>query len=98
MPSRFVSLAFLAVALQATAVQAATPPNILLILPDQMLASAMGCMGNPFFLTVQMGPPHDPYGAPEKYMKLYDPEKLTLPPNSCPGSPSRSCEVRLPCI
>ena len=31
----------------------------------------------PFFLTVQMGPPHDPYGAPENYMKLYNPEKLT---------------------
>lgn len=31
----------------------------------------------PFFLTVQMGPPHDPYGAPENYMKLYDAEKLT---------------------
>lgn len=31
----------------------------------------------PFFLTVQMGPPHDPYGAPDNYMKLYDAEKLT---------------------
>lgn len=30
----------------------------------------------PFFLTVQMGPPHDPYGAPEEYMKLYDPASL----------------------
>jgi len=35
----------------------------------------------PFFLTVQMGPPHDPYLAPEKYMEMYDPEKLTLRPN-----------------
>jgi arylsulfatase A-like enzyme len=35
----------------------------------------------PFFLMVSMGPPHDPYGAPEKYMKLYDPEKLALRPN-----------------
>lgn len=37
--------------------------------------------GRPFFLTVQMGPPHDPYGAPERYMKRYDPTKLTLPEN-----------------
>ncbi len=33
-----------------------------------------------------MGPPHDPYGAPEKYMELYDPAKLTMPPNWIPGS------------
>jgi len=37
--------------------------------------------GRPFFLTVQMGPPHDPYLAPEKYMEMYDPEKITLRPN-----------------
>lgn len=35
----------------------------------------------PFFLNVFLGPPHDPYGAPEKYMRLYDPAKLTLRPN-----------------
>ena len=35
----------------------------------------------PFFLTIQMGPPHDPYLAPEKYMEMYDPEKITLRPN-----------------
>ncbi|MGV3534004.1 MAG: sulfatase [Chthoniobacteraceae bacterium] len=40
----------------------------------------------PFFLTVQMGPPHDPYGAPMEYMKRYDPEKLTMPANWQPGS------------
>lgn len=33
--------------------------------------------GRPFFLTVQMGPPHNPYGAPEDYMKLYDAGKIT---------------------
>jgi arylsulfatase A-like enzyme len=43
----------------------------------------------PFFLAVQMGPPHDPYGAPEKYMRLYDPGKLTLPPNWIPDSEDR---------
>ena len=35
----------------------------------------------PFFLTVQMGPPHDPYIAPDEYMALYDPEGITLRPN-----------------
>jgi arylsulfatase A-like enzyme len=40
----------------------------------------------PFFLTVQMGPPHDPYGAPEEYMKRYDPEKLAMPVNWQAGS------------
>jgi arylsulfatase A-like enzyme len=40
----------------------------------------------PFFLTVQMGPPHDPYGAPEEYMKRYDPEKLNMPASWQPGS------------
>jgi arylsulfatase A-like enzyme len=35
----------------------------------------------PFFLMLSMGPPHDPYGAPEQYMRLYEPEKLTMRPN-----------------
>ncbi|MEZ5397783.1 MAG: sulfatase [Bryobacterales bacterium] len=35
----------------------------------------------PFFLTIQMGPPHNPYIAPEKYRAMYDPEKLTMRPN-----------------
>lgn len=90
-------------------VSAAERPNILLILPDQMRASAMGCDGNaevrtpnidrlaaeflksqpkdlPFFLTVQMGPPHDPYGAPEEYIRQYIPERITPPKNWRPGS------------
>ena len=41
----------------------------------------------PFFLMVAMGPPHDPYGAPEKYMKLYDPARLTMRPNWVEGVP-----------
>jgi arylsulfatase A-like enzyme len=36
---------------------------------------------DPFFLVVAMGPPHDPYGAPERFMKLYDPMKLTMRAN-----------------
>jgi arylsulfatase A-like enzyme len=35
----------------------------------------------PFFLTVQMGPPHNPYIAPDEYRAMYDPEKLTMRPN-----------------
>ena len=35
----------------------------------------------PFFLTVQMGPPHDPYIAPDEYMALYDPDGIALRPN-----------------
>jgi arylsulfatase A-like enzyme len=43
----------------------------------------------PFFLTVQMGPPHDPYGAPEEYSKLYDPAKITPDPSWQEGSETR---------
>lgn len=35
----------------------------------------------PFFLTIQMGPPHDPYKAPEEYGSRFDPAKLQLRPN-----------------
>jgi arylsulfatase A-like enzyme len=35
----------------------------------------------PFLLMVQMGPPHNPYKAPDDYMAMYDPEKLTMRPN-----------------
>ena len=41
----------------------------------------------PFFLMVAMGPPHDPYGAPDKYMRLYDPARLTMRPNWVEGVP-----------
>ena len=41
----------------------------------------------PFFLMVAMGPPHDPYGAPEKFMRLYDPARLTMRPNWVEGVP-----------
>lgn len=45
--------------------------------------------GRPFFLTVQMGPPHDPYGAPPKYMDQYDPAKLTMDASWQEGSEVR---------
>jgi arylsulfatase A-like enzyme len=35
----------------------------------------------PFFLAIQMGPPHDPYIAPEQYKAMYDPQALTMRPN-----------------
>lgn len=41
----------------------------------------------PFFLMLSMGPPHDPYGGPPRYMKLYDPQKLTMRPNWKEGVP-----------
>jgi arylsulfatase A-like enzyme len=41
----------------------------------------------PFFLEVAMGPPHDPYGAPDEYMRLYDPARLTMRPNWVEGVP-----------
>lgn len=35
----------------------------------------------PFFLIVSMGPPHDPYRAPQEFAALYDPAKLHMRPN-----------------
>ncbi|UCH62060.1 MAG: sulfatase [Fidelibacterota bacterium] len=37
--------------------------------------------GSPFCLFLSWGPPHDPYIAPEKYLKLYPPEKIELREN-----------------
>lgn len=36
---------------------------------------------DPFFLVVSMGPPHDPYAAPERFQKMYDPARLSMRPN-----------------
>jgi arylsulfatase A-like enzyme len=43
----------------------------------------------PFFLSIQMGPPHDPYKAPPEYSKLYNPAELSMRPNwqNKPGLP-----------
>ena len=35
----------------------------------------------PFYLTVQWGPPHDPYRAPEEWARRFDPARLKLRPN-----------------
>jgi len=32
----------------------------------------------PYFLMVAPGPPHDPYGAPEEYMRRFDPARIRL--------------------
>ena len=40
----------------------------------------------PFFLMLALGAPHDPYLAPERYMNLYDPQKLTMEPNWVEGT------------
>jgi len=42
--------------------------------------------GQPFFLEVAMGPPHDPYGAPQTYMKRHDPAKVSVRPNWVEGT------------
>ena len=42
--------------------------------------------GRPFFLVVSMGPPHDPYGAPEKFAKMYDPQTIAMRPNWVEGT------------
>ena len=54
-------------------------------LTDIAVEFLRGRRDKPFFLVVSMGPPHDPYGAPESYMKPYDPQKLTMRRNWQPG-------------
>lgn len=41
----------------------------------------------PFYLTVQWGPPHDPYKAPAHYSGMYDPARITMRPNWREGGP-----------
>ncbi len=36
---------------------------------------------DPFFLTIAVGPPHNPYKAPQKNEQMYDAEKLSMQPN-----------------
>jgi arylsulfatase A-like enzyme len=42
---------------------------------------------DPFFLIVSMGPPHDPYAAPERFLALHDPSTLATRPNWVEGVP-----------
>jgi len=45
----------------------------------------------PFYLTIQWGPPHDPYKAPPEYRAMYDAAKLEMRPNwnEAPRAPGR---------
>ncbi|HYH31337.1 MAG TPA: sulfatase, partial [Pseudonocardia sp.] len=46
--------------------------------------------GEPFFLTVSYGPPHDPYpDVPRHYLDRYDPDRLTPRPNCADGPAER---------
>ena len=54
---------------------------------DRAVEFLKGAGTAPFFLMVSIGPPHDPYGAPDKYMKMYDPAKLATRPNWVEGVP-----------
>jgi arylsulfatase A-like enzyme len=55
------------------------------VLTDLALEFLRADRRRPFFLVVSMHPPHDPYGAPEAYMKRYDPQRLTMRRNWRPG-------------
>lgn len=47
---------------------------------------AQASQPQPFFLMLQMGPPHDPYKAPPQYEAMYDAAKLTMRPNWIDGT------------
>lgn len=42
---------------------------------------------DPYFLYLSFLAPHDPRSMPQKYLDLYDPEKIELPPNCLPEHP-----------
>ena len=54
---------------------------------SELLAETSACFideyreEKPFFLYTAFLAPHDPRTMPEKYKRLYDPEKISLPPN-----------------
>jgi arylsulfatase A-like enzyme len=52
---------------------------------DEAISFLDSASGKPFFLTIAMGPPHDPYKAPEEYRQLYDTAKISMRPNWVPG-------------
>lgn len=49
----------------------------------------------PFLMYVSFTSPHDPRQAPEKYQKLYDPSKITLPENFLPEHPFDNGMIRV---
>lgn len=51
--------------------------------------------GNPFFMYVSLMAPHDPRTMPEKFLKMYDPEKIELPENFLPEHPIDTGALRI---
>lgn len=47
----------------------------------------------PFYMHLAFDKPHDPRRAPPNYMKMYDPEKISLPPNFLPRHPFDNGEL-----
>ncbi|TKG93738.1 sulfatase [Puteibacter caeruleilacunae] len=47
----------------------------------------------PFFMFVSFTAPHDPRMAPEKYVKMYDKDKISLPKNYMPKHPFDNGEI-----
>ena len=41
----------------------------------------------PWFMYVSLSAPHDPHEAPEEIRRMYDPKKLSMPPNCLPEHP-----------
>ncbi|NQU42814.1 sulfatase-like hydrolase/transferase [bacterium] len=49
----------------------------------------------PFFLYVAFMAPHDPRTMPKKYLDMYDPERIELPPNFMGGHPFDNGELKI---
>ena len=50
---------------------------------------------SPFFLYISYTAPHDPREMPEKYLNMYDPEKIPLPENFLPRHPFDNGELEV---
>jgi len=49
----------------------------------------------PFFVYMAPPVPHDPRVAEERFMKMYEPAKITLPPNFMPGHPFDNGDLKI---
>lgn len=50
---------------------------------------------NPFFMYVAYVAPHDPRQSPKKFWDIYDPDKISLPPNYLPEHPFDNGELKI---
>jgi arylsulfatase A-like enzyme len=50
---------------------------------------------DPFFMYVSFMAPHDPRTMPKKYLDMYDPDEIELPPNFCPIHPFNNGALRI---